>query len=55
MTKRNHDPRAICRKWVSRFGYGFHPDTMAALFRVAADPYECAVAALKASEGGRGQ
>lgn len=21
------DPHAICRKWVSRLGLGFHPDT----------------------------
>jgi len=21
------DPHAICRKWVSRIGIGFHPDT----------------------------
>jgi hypothetical protein len=60
------DPHAICRKWVSRIGGGFHPDTrgkdytpamdaewiaeydadMEALFKVAADPYECAVMAM---------
>ena len=27
MTKRNHDPRAICQKWAARLGFGFHPDT----------------------------